>query len=180
VLITSSEGTISVIRRHREQLEQRVHIALAREPALGIALNKERTLKVAQELGLGVPRGVAVCSVSEVPAALREIGLPAVVKPVESWSRGEKQGIRVACQLVTTPDEAYCAVEELTRFGGSILFQQFLFGNGEDQVCPLQPGQYWISSFLSSLQWDIPISMRRTLFRPGRQLWGLLVICSGK
>jgi len=131
VLITSSEGTISVIRRHREQLEQRVHIALAREPALGIALNKERTLKVAQELGLGVPRGVAVCSVSEVPAALREIGLPAVIKPVESWSHGETRGTRVACQLVTTPHEAYCAVEELTRFGGTILFQQFLSGRRE-------------------------------------------------
>jgi hypothetical protein len=35
VLITSSDATLALIRQHREQLEQRVHIALAKEPALG-------------------------------------------------------------------------------------------------------------------------------------------------
>src|SRR5215471_3566853 len=33
VLIASSDGTIALIRRHREHLEQRVRIALAKEPA---------------------------------------------------------------------------------------------------------------------------------------------------
>src|SRR3989442_12676155 len=44
VLIPSSDGTIALIRQHRARLEQRVHIALAKEPALGIAVNKEQTL----------------------------------------------------------------------------------------------------------------------------------------
>src|SRR5205823_5177184 len=35
------------------------------------------------------------------------------------------------CHLVTTPDEARQAVEELTQDGGSILFQQFLSGKRE-------------------------------------------------
>src|SRR5689334_18949190 len=85
VLITSSDGTIALIRQHRERLERRVRVALAKEPALGIAINKEQTLEVAQRLGLGVPRGVIVDAVSDLEAALHEIGLPAVVKPVESW-----------------------------------------------------------------------------------------------
>src|SRR2546427_10192773 len=37
VLISSSTATIELIRRHRERLEQRERIALAQEPALGIA-----------------------------------------------------------------------------------------------------------------------------------------------
>ena len=131
VLIPSSDGTIELIRQHRERLEQRVHIALAKEPALGIAVNKEQTLAVARRLGLEVPRGVTVKEVSEVGMALREIGLPAVVKPVESWISGEQRGSRVECQLVMTADEARRAVEELTRFGGMILFQQFLSGRRE-------------------------------------------------
>src|SRR5713101_8482147 len=49
MLITSSDATIAFIRRHREQLEQKVRIALAREPALGIAMNKEQTLLIAQQ-----------------------------------------------------------------------------------------------------------------------------------
>jgi predicted ATP-grasp superfamily ATP-dependent carboligase len=131
VLITSADATIALIRRHREQLEQRVRIALAKEPALGIAINKEHLLAIAKQLGLGVPRTVTVEVVSEVAAALREIGLPAVVKPVESWAWDGQHGSRIVPQLVTTPDEARRTVEELTRFGGAVLFQEFLSGRRE-------------------------------------------------
>ncbi len=131
VLIASSDATIALIRQHRERLEQRVHIALAKESALSIAVNKERTLEIAKQLGLRIPRAVTVRTVSEVGAALCEIGLPAVVKPVESWSSSGQQGARIVSQLVTTPDEARRAVEELTRFGGTTLFQEFLSGRRE-------------------------------------------------
>jgi predicted ATP-grasp superfamily ATP-dependent carboligase len=133
VLITSSDATIALIRRHRERLEQRVSIALAREPALGIAINKERTLEVAKRLGLGVPRTVCVAAVSEVEAALSEIGLPAIIKPVESWVWNNQLGVGmgVTAKLATTPEEARDAVEELTRFGGTTLFQEFIPGRRE-------------------------------------------------
>ncbi len=129
VLITSSDGTIAFIRRHRAQLEQRVRIALAREPALGIAVNKEQTLGIAKQLGVGVPRGVEVKAEGEVEAALREVGLPAVVKPVESWDA--QHSVLLKSELVTTPQEARQAVEKLTCFGGTVLFQQFLSGERE-------------------------------------------------
>ena len=131
VLIPSSDATIALIRRHREQLEQRARIALATEPALGIAINKEHMLAIAKQLGVAIPRAVTVGAVSEVEAALHEIGLPAVVKPVESWSWDGQHGSRIVSQLVTTPDEARRAVEELTRFGGITLFQEFLSGRRE-------------------------------------------------
>jgi predicted ATP-grasp superfamily ATP-dependent carboligase len=131
VLIPASDGTIELIRQHRERLEQRVRIALAKEPGLGIAIDKEQTLAVAAQLGLATPRGVSVKDVGEVPMALREIGLPAVVKPIQSWQTGGQEGLRVACRLVTTPEEARRAVEELTGPGGATLFQQFLAGKRE-------------------------------------------------
>ena len=64
-------------------------------------------------------------------AALHEIGLPAVVKPNKSWLWGEQKGVRLISKLVTTPDEAKRAVEELTCWGGTALFQQFLSGRRE-------------------------------------------------
>ena len=131
VLIASSDGTIALIRQHRKRLEERVRIALAKESALEAAINKEQTLEIAQGLGLGIPRGMKLEAVSEVPVALREIGLPAVVKPVQSWWSDEQRGARLICKLVTTPDEARDAVEVLTSSGGSILFQQFLSGRRE-------------------------------------------------
>ena len=142
-LITSSDATIALIRRHREQLERRVRVALAKEPALGIAISKERTLELAKQLGLQIPRAVRVGAVSEVEAALREIGLPAVIKPVESWAWGKQEGVRLLSKLVTTPDEARHAVEQLTRFGGATLFQQFLSGRRESLTFLYANGQIY-------------------------------------
>jgi len=131
VIIPLADGTIASLRRHRPRLESRVRLALAQEPALSIAVNKERTLEVAKRLGVGVPRGLVVRAVGELPAALKEVGLPAVVKPNESWLWGEQRGVRVVSQLVTTAAEATRAVAELTRFGGVTLFQEFLPGRRE-------------------------------------------------
>ncbi|HYX49227.1 MAG TPA: ATP-grasp domain-containing protein, partial [Ktedonobacteraceae bacterium] len=103
---------------------------------LSIAINKELTLDIARRLGLSVPLGIPVRSVDEVKMALNEIGLPAVVKPIESWvwsnhTAGNSKGKRIVSQLVTTPEEAELAVEELTSAGGTTLFQQFLTGRRE-------------------------------------------------
>ena len=131
VLIPSHDGTIALLRQHRTRVEQRARIALAKEPAMTIAVSKERTLAVAKRLGIGVPRGLAVSRVSEVLAALHQVGLPAVVKPSESWLWPGQRGARIVSQVITTPDEACRAVAELTRFGGVALFQALLSGRRE-------------------------------------------------
>lgn len=129
VLIPSSDGTIELIRQHRAELEQYTRIALASESALQIAVSKEQTLEIARQLGLAIPKGVSITTVEEVAAVLREVGLPAVIKPSESWDAG--QGIRLESHLVTTPEEARYAADLLTRGGGTALFQQYLSGRRE-------------------------------------------------
>jgi predicted ATP-grasp superfamily ATP-dependent carboligase len=131
VLIPSHDGTIALLRRHRLQLEQRVRLALADERTLNIAVNKERTLALAQRLGLRVPRSLVVRTSSEIPVALAEVGLPAVVKPSESWVWQETQGAWLGPLLVTTPTEAGHAIAEVIRAGGVALFQQLLSGRRE-------------------------------------------------
>ncbi len=131
VLLASHDGTIALLRQHRARLEQKVRLALASEPALAIAVNKERTLAVARRLGIVVPPSVVVRSVDELPTALREVGLPAVIKPTESWLWDERGGARVASQVVVTPDEAQRAVAKLTGSGGVTLCQRLLSGRRE-------------------------------------------------
>jgi predicted ATP-grasp superfamily ATP-dependent carboligase len=126
VLITSSDATIALIRQHREQLERRVNIALAQEPALAIAVSKEQTLELAKQLGVGIPRAITLGSSS-------------------LWSRGwgmNNKESRLISQLVTTPDEARHAIEELTRFG-TVLFQQFLSGRREAMSFLYAQGQMY-------------------------------------
>jgi len=75
MLIASHDATIALLRRYRGRLEPRVLLALADEPALAIAINKERTFAVARGLGLRVPREAVVRNGDEVAAALEEIDL---------------------------------------------------------------------------------------------------------
>jgi predicted ATP-grasp superfamily ATP-dependent carboligase len=131
VLFASNDATIALLRRHRARLERRLRLALAPEPALAIAINKEQTLEVAQRLGLHVPREVVVRGDGDVSAALREIGLPAVIKPSESWLWNGQDGARLGAQLVVTTTEARDVVAAVTRFGEAALVQQLLTGRRE-------------------------------------------------
>jgi len=131
ILIPAHDGTIALLRRHRARLERRVRIALANETAMTIAVNKEQTLAIAKRLGIAVPPSVSVGAADDVSRALKDVGLPAVVKPSESWIGAEGQGTRVVSRLVTTPEEAVRAVSEHTRFGGVTLFQPFIPGRRE-------------------------------------------------
>src|SRR3989442_3633903 len=77
VLISSHDGTIALLRAHRARVEQRVRLALANEPALAIAVNKERTLAVARRLGLHVPHEEAGRRGGGLAMALNSNALPA-------------------------------------------------------------------------------------------------------
>jgi predicted ATP-grasp superfamily ATP-dependent carboligase len=131
VLISSHDGTIALLRQHRARLGLRTRLAIADERALAVAVNKERTLAVAQRLGLHVPREVLIRQVEDVPRALEEIGLPAVIKPCESWVQDGREGAWFGPKLVVTAEEAYRAAAAVTRFNEPVLFQQLLTGRRE-------------------------------------------------
>ena len=131
VLISSHDGTIAALRRHRGRMERRVKIALADEQALERSINKSLTLAAASRLGIRVPRGIAISTVSDVAYALGTIGLPAVIKPTESWLRLADRGTWVGPELVTTREEARGAVARVIRQGGIALFQELLTGRRE-------------------------------------------------
>jgi predicted ATP-grasp superfamily ATP-dependent carboligase len=131
VVIPAADGTIEALRRARERLRPQVGLALANEAALELAVNKEKTLAVAEQLGLHVPRSVILHGVDELPAALNEVGLPAVVKPMQSWAESSHGNQRVVSELVVSRDEAAMAVERLTSLGATVSFQQLLLGRRE-------------------------------------------------
>ena len=131
VLFASHDATIALLRRHRARLEQRLRLALAPEQALATAINKQRTLEVARCLDIPVPREVVVRDAGDVAAALKEVGLPAVIKPSESWLWNGREGARLSAQLAVTAAELRDAVEAVTRFGEVALVQQLLTGRRE-------------------------------------------------
>jgi predicted ATP-grasp superfamily ATP-dependent carboligase len=131
VLVPSSDRTIAFCGNIATFLNDACESRMSSEAALAVAISKQQTLAIATRLGIRVPPTVPVETVDEVPFALKTIGLPAVVKPSESWVRGRGQGTRVVCTVVTTPDEALQAIASLTRLGGTPLVQPLLSGRRE-------------------------------------------------
>jgi predicted ATP-grasp superfamily ATP-dependent carboligase len=132
VLFMARDGTIEVVRRVRDELgsEQSV-LALAPEPALELAVDKERTLALASQLGIQTPLSVPLTTADDAGAAGRQTGFPAVVKPARSWSQTREGGRRLSSVIVTDPEEARVAADSLIQAGGRPLLQQFVGGSRE-------------------------------------------------
>jgi predicted ATP-grasp superfamily ATP-dependent carboligase len=143
VLIPAHDGSIEALRVHRSAVERAAAIALASEPALEIAVDKARTLAMASELGLAIPRGVLVADVGEVHAAVREVSFPAVVKPLQSWVERDGIATRLACEAVVNEDEAKQAVDAMARAGGKAVLQQWLPGSREAVSLFYARGRIW-------------------------------------
>ncbi|GCE48254.1 putative ATP-grasp superfamily ATP-dependent carboligase [Thermosporothrix hazakensis] len=131
VLFVSSNATAEIINRYRAKLEKRVRLALSPAPGLRIALDKEATLQMAREQGLSVPRTVTVTQEQDIKAALRDIGLPAILKPALSWTWETQPTQSLTSQLVITEEEAYRHATTLLQHGTGILIQQYLSGRRE-------------------------------------------------
>jgi predicted ATP-grasp superfamily ATP-dependent carboligase len=131
VLFTARDSTIEALRAHRPQIERETALALPAEPALEIAVSKERTLALAQRLGIPVPVSVPIPDSGASLEPGRRTGFPAVVKPVQSWVQSSNGGRRLGSVVVADADEARRATEAAVRAGGHVLLQQWVRGSRE-------------------------------------------------
>jgi predicted ATP-grasp superfamily ATP-dependent carboligase len=142
-LIPSHDGSIEALRSRRAEVERVVGLALASEEALTIAVDKARTLAVASALGLRVPRGVLVSDAVEVERALEEVGLPAVVKPTQSWVQENGSGRRLVPVLTTTHTATLVAIDAVLEEGAQVVIQEWLPGDREAVSFIYARGRMW-------------------------------------
>ena len=131
MVLPSHDGTIAVLRARRAQFEQRTLLPLGSEAALGIATSKPRTVALAQDLGITVPRSVPVSDIDDLPSALDYLGCPVVIKPTHSWVERDGIGSRLHCAVASTLDEAKSALEHVHAAGGQAVLQEWLPGRRE-------------------------------------------------
>jgi predicted ATP-grasp superfamily ATP-dependent carboligase len=129
VVVTTHDGTLEALRSARGYLERYTHVALPSEAALRVATSKPQTLALATELGIPVPLSAPVRSIEELDDALEEVGLPAVLKPSQSWIH--EQRCRVASQAVTSREQARAAMRTFEEVGVHAVAQQWLPGSRE-------------------------------------------------
>jgi predicted ATP-grasp superfamily ATP-dependent carboligase len=130
VVLPAGDATIAALAPVRGQLARvGCTLALAPDTALQAANDKDRTLKVATELGILLPRTIGIGSVADLPAAVAELGLPFVLKPTMSWTG--KHHERLTPADVLTEAEAVQVTESFFCAGSRVLAQQFARGRRE-------------------------------------------------
>jgi predicted ATP-grasp superfamily ATP-dependent carboligase len=143
LILPSHDGSIQALRARRDELERRTFLPLASEAALDIAVSKTRTLALAKQLGIAVPRSVLVNDPGDVRAAIDEVGLPAVVKPTCSWGHRQGLGERWGCDVVVSLDEARSSVERMGLSGLQAIIQQWLPGRRDAVSFFCTSGRTW-------------------------------------
>lgn len=130
VVLATGDVTIGVLRPHRQQLaDLGCVLALASESALDIANDKDRTLTLAEQLGILQPKTVRISDANDLTVAVKEFGFPFVLKPVVSWTSGTVD--RHVPVDVIDMDEATEVSERFLQAGAGALAQQWVPGRRE-------------------------------------------------
>jgi predicted ATP-grasp superfamily ATP-dependent carboligase len=143
LVVPAHDGSIEALRTGRTELEHHTTLALAGEAAMAIAVSKARTLELAAGLGLRAPRSIALREHDDVAAVVRELGLPAVIKPAESWVVQGGAGTRLSTHSVATVAEARQRADEVFSAGGEALVQEWLPGRREAVSLFYADGRFW-------------------------------------
>jgi predicted ATP-grasp superfamily ATP-dependent carboligase len=131
VTIPLLDASVEVLHRHRDTVGRLTAPAVGAPEAVEIAVSKERTLEVAQTLGIPVPRSLLVSTPSEIDAAAAEVGFPCVFKPVSSWRSIGVGGERVGPIYVADATEARRSGESLVGPDRPVLVQELVVGARE-------------------------------------------------
>ena len=130
VVLPTTDGAIAALTPYRDQLAELTRVlALAPEPVLKVANDKDRTLAVAHELGIDYPKTMRIEGVADVPALAAAFEFPVVLKPTSSWvSRSQ---VRLQAVEVINEAEAVQVIETFVNAAAGVLAQQWVGGRRE-------------------------------------------------
>jgi len=143
LILPSHDGAIQALRTRRAEVECRTYLPLASEAALDIAASKTRTLALAETLGIAVPRSAVVHDEADVRAALKELGCPAVIKPINSWGDSKGFGMRIGADAVVSVDNALRELEKIHSAGLEAVIQELLTGRRDAVSIFRASGRIW-------------------------------------
>jgi protein-tyrosine-phosphatase/predicted ATP-grasp superfamily ATP-dependent carboligase len=126
--IPATERSLVPLHRHRDRLAGG-RVALPPAESLERVLDKSRTLALAAELGIRIPRGVRADTVERAVAAAAAIGWPVVVKPVSSIGGTGTARVHLSVAYAANERELRERAAAALRHG-EVLIQELFAGEG--------------------------------------------------
>ncbi len=130
VVLPASDGTIAALRPRRAILERLgTRLALPSDSVLEVANDKDRTLVVARELGIGLPETLLIREPADLDHVLDRFRFPMVLKPAVSWAG--RSAVRLQAVEVIDRAEAEWVTAEFLAAGALVLAQEWMGGRRE-------------------------------------------------
>lgn len=130
VVLPASDGTIAALRPRRAILERLgTRLALPSDCVLEVANDKDRTLVVARELGIGLPETLLIREPADLDHVLDRFRFPMVFKPAVSWAG--RSAVRLQAVEVIDRAEAEWVTAEFLAAGALVLAQEWMGGRRE-------------------------------------------------
>jgi protein-tyrosine-phosphatase/predicted ATP-grasp superfamily ATP-dependent carboligase len=127
LVVPCDDASLLPLQLYRDQLVRTDCIYLLSDEAHRITSDKQRTYEVARELNISLPRQVVASTRAELDAAVRDFGLPVIVKPPRSAESDDPQARRFVKKVRGSEDFALVAA---SIANGPLLVQEYFRGIG--------------------------------------------------
>jgi len=169
LIIPVTDASLLPLSKARQQFAGLCQLALPDPPALDIVTNKLKTMELAQELAVPIPKTHLVHTVQEACEHAPRLGWPIVLKPQTSRVIREKVGIEA---FTVAYAENLSQLEiQMHRFAGRcpVLLQQYYPGTGMGVELLLYQSRP-LAAFQHKRLREIPITGGASAFREGVML----------
>lgn len=164
LIIPVTDAMIMPLSEARATFEGWCRLAIPSAEALAVAHDKDRTVELARQVGVPVPRTVVVDSVDEALIAARDLDWPLVLKPRWSWKYRERAGL--TSYDVAFADSPAALVDRMRPLAGrcSVLLQEYCPGRGIGVELLMAKGRP-LAAFAHRRLRELPMSGGASTFR---------------
>ena len=127
LVVPTSDKTLVPLMQHREVIDRHSCFLAPTPEAFDVTNRKDRTVAIAREIGLAVPRTSVIQTVEEAHAFENEYQYPVVLKPISSMTPASTHRHNV--RVVRSADEFPQRLPEMVR-DIPVMVQEFCPGKG--------------------------------------------------
>jgi len=128
LVIPCDDSALLPLQLHRDRFARAESIYLLSDEAYRVTSDKHVTYELAERLGIALPRQAVAGTRAELDAAIREFGIPVVVKPPRSAESDNPQARRFVKKIRRPVDIEFVAAPMLAS--GPVLVQEHFKGIG--------------------------------------------------
>lgn len=140
LVIPVTDWTLGPLSAERERFAGLCHLAMPSHSAVEFASDKFRTIELAQEIGMEVPKTHLIRSVDDL-VHVQDFGFPAVLKDLSSVRWIRQTAVFGSVAYAYSPEDLEKKVSDRLTKAGDVLVQEFILGQGIGFSCFVAAGK---------------------------------------